>query len=117
MSNLLKNLAQKTQTTIGQAVEYVKDKVTTIAGTHSVTVQQLVDYIIHQSDTKLEKKELLGLSFSFYQLERDGIHYYVEMKGSYILQVDIHTVDHMISSYRSYRDAPNVLIRVPESLL
>lgn len=114
MNKLLKNLANKAQTTFGQAVEYVKDKITNIIESNSVTIQQLADYISNHSETKWEKKELLGLNFSFYHLEREGIHYYLEMKGSYILQIDIHTKEHTIVSYRSYRDSFNALIKFPE---
>jgi hypothetical protein len=116
MSKVLKNMKRKAKATLGQAVEYVKDKVTTMMGTTSVPVGQLVDYIRNHPGTKMEKKELLGLSFSFYQLEKEGVHYYVEMKGSYILQVDVHTVDDVIVSYRSYRDNATVPLKIPEFL-
>ena len=116
MNKLLKNLANKAQSTIGQAVEYVKDKITTIVDTKSVTLQQLADYISHHSETQQEKKELLGLNFTFYLLEKGGIHYYLEMKGSYILQLDIYTDEHMIVSYRSYRDSYRVPLKIPASL-
>ena len=39
MNKKLKNLAHKAQITVSQAVEYVKDKITTVMGTNSVTVQ------------------------------------------------------------------------------
>ena len=63
MNKILKNLAHKAQTTFGQAVEYVKEKMTTIFGTHSVTVQQLAEYIRFHPEAKMENKELLGLPF------------------------------------------------------
>ena len=116
MNKILKNLAHKAQTTFSQAAEYVKDKITTIMGTNSVTVQQLANHIRFHPETKMESKELLGLTFSFYQLEKEGIHYYLEMKGDYILQIDVHTADHRIVSYRSYRDLPYEPIKYPESL-
>lgn len=116
MNKKLKNLAHKAQTTIGQAVEYVKDKITTIFGTNSVTVKQLADYIRNHPETKMETKELLGLSFSFYRLEKESIHYYLEMKGSYVLQIDVQTVDHTIVSYRSYQDSLYDPIKFPDSL-
>lgn len=116
MNKKLKTLAQKAQMTIGQAVEYVKDKITIIFGTHSVTVRQLAEYIRNHPETKVENKELLGLTFSFYQLEKESIHYYVAMKGSYILQIDVRSSEHTIVSYRSYRDSLYDPIRFPDSL-
>ena len=116
MNKKLKNLAHKAQTTVSQAVEYVKDKITTIMGTNSVTVQQLANYIRFHPETKIVKKELLGLTFSFYQLEKEGISYHLEMKGDYPLQIDVHSANHVIVSYRSYRDAPYEPIKYPESL-
>ncbi|MEH6948736.1 hypothetical protein V7068_17035 [Bacillus sp. JJ634] len=105
MNNLLSHLAQKAQTKINQAVEYVKDKVTTIMAMNVVTVQQMADYIANHVETAQETKELLGLKFSFYRLEKEGVHYYVEMKGSHILQLDIHIAGNSSVSYRSYRDS------------
>lgn len=117
MNNLLKHLANKAQETVGQAVEYVKEKLTTILDTKSVTIQQLADYVSTHAETNVENKELLGLHFSFYQLERDGIHYDLEMKGTSILQLDVHTAEHTIVSYRSYRDTSDMLIKFPEFVL
>ena len=117
MNKVLKKMKRKAKATLDQAVEYVKDKMTTMMGTTSVTVGELADSIRHHPETNVEKKELLGLSFFFYTLEKEGVHYYVEMKGSNILQVDVHTVDDVIVSYRSYRDDANVPFKIPESLL
>lgn len=116
MNKKLKNLAQKAQMSIAQAVEYVKDKMTTIFGTNSVTVRQLAEYIRNHPETKKENKELLGLNFSFYHLEKESIHYSVTMKGSYILQIDVQSADHIIVSYRSYRDSLYDPIKFPEYL-
>ena len=116
MNKVLKNLAHKAQTTFGQAVEYVKDKITTIMGTHSVTVQQLANHIRFHPEAKKVNKELLGLTYSIYQLEKEGIHYYLEMKGEYILQIDVHTANHRIVSYRSYRDSSFEPIKFPDSI-
>lgn len=110
-------MKRKAKATLDQAVEYVKDKMTTMMGTTSVTVEGLAESIRNHPETKMEKKELLRLTFSFYQLEKEGVHYYVEMKGSYILQIDVHTVDDAIVSYRSYRDAATVPLKIPESLI
>ena len=117
MNKLLKNLVNKAQETFGQAVEFVKDKITTILETNAITIQQLADYVSTHAEVNVEDKELLGLHFSFYQLEKDGIHYDLEMKGAYILQLDVYTVEHTIVSYRSYRDTPDVLIEFPELVL
>lgn len=116
MNNVFKNLAQKAQTTFEQAVEYVKDKITTIMGTNSVTVQQLANHIRFHPDVKKVNKELLGLTYSIYQLEKEGIHYYLEMKGEHILQIDVHTANHRIVSYRSYRDSAFNPIKFPNSI-
>lgn len=116
VNTIFGKLANKAQVTIGQAIEYVKDKMTSIFGTHSVTVQQLAEYIRNHPETKVETKELLGLTFSFYQLEKEKVHFYIVMKGSYILQIDVQSLDHAIVSYRSYRDSLYAPIKFPDSL-
>ncbi|MGE7767790.1 hypothetical protein [Peribacillus sp. NPDC096540] len=100
MDGILKNLAD----TISHAVDYAKEKVTDIKGSTSVTILQLSEHIMNQPETKQIEKDLLGMVYSFYHLQKKDVTYYLEMKSSHILQLDVYSHDQTIVSYRSYRD-------------
>ncbi|RRN71228.1 hypothetical protein EI200_12320 [Peribacillus simplex] len=115
MDGILKNLAE----TFSHAVDYAKEKITAFTGTTPVTITELSEHIINQPETKLIRKNLLGIPFSFYHLQKEGVTYYLEMKSSQILQLDVLAHDHIIVSYRSYRDKSSLptAIRFPKTLL
>ncbi|CAH0256621.1 hypothetical protein SRABI96_03314 [Peribacillus sp. Bi96] len=115
MDGILKNLAN----TFSHAVDYAKEKITAITGSTSVTIVELSEQIINQPETKLVRKNLLGIPFSFYHLQKEDVTYYLEMKSSQILQLDVQAHDHTIVSYRSYRDLSSLptAIRFPKNLL
>ncbi|MBO1000405.1 hypothetical protein IOC57_22030 [Bacillus sp. SD075] len=115
MNGILKNIA----VTFNQAVDYAKEKITVITGTTSVTIAELSAHIINQPETKLISKNLLGMPFSFYHLQKEDVTYYLEMKSSQVLQLDVQAHNHMIVSYRSYRDKSSLptAIRFPKTLL
>ncbi|MGE6378532.1 hypothetical protein [Peribacillus muralis] len=115
MDGILKNVAD----TFSHAVDYAKGKISAITGSTSVTIGELSQHIISQPETILIKKNLLGIPFSFYHLQKEGVTYYLEMKNSQILQLDVQAHDHNIVSYRSYRDKSALppAVKFPKSLL
>ncbi|MBA9028099.1 MULTISPECIES: hypothetical protein [Bacillaceae] len=96
----LHQIMENVKSTFQQAAALVKS---TIAGS-STTIQELADYVLHHSETQQENRTLLGITYSFYHLEQEEIQYYLEMRGSHILQLDVETTDKKFVSYRSYRD-------------
>ncbi|MCM3676758.1 MULTISPECIES: hypothetical protein [Peribacillus] len=115
MNGIFKNIA----VTFSHAVDYAKEKITAITGTTSVTIAELGEHIINQPETTLISKDLLGIPFSFYHLQKEDVTYYLEMKSSQILQLDVQAHNHTIVSYRSYRDKSSLptAIRFPKTLL
>ncbi|MFB4164418.1 hypothetical protein ACE1TI_11440 [Alteribacillus sp. JSM 102045] len=104
MAGYLKNIMEKTKVTFQQASMLFKEKLYDITGTSTATVEQLTAYIQNHPETKKSQKTFLGMTFTFYQLNENDIHYYLEMRGSAILQMDVYTSEHNVVSYRSYRD-------------
>ncbi|MFY0758582.1 hypothetical protein AB1K32_06835 [Metabacillus dongyingensis] len=100
----ISKMINKTKMNLIQAAAYVKQRIDTLTGTQTATIEQLAAYIQYHPDTKKSTKNLLGLSFSFFTLDQGDVHYKLETKGSDILQVDVRTLEHHVVSYRSYRD-------------
>ncbi|WP_285768150.1 hypothetical protein [Peribacillus sp. SI8-4] len=115
MDRILRSLAD----TFSHAVDYAKEKIYSITGSTSVTIGELSQHIITQPETKRIKKNLLGIPFTFYHLQKENVTYYLEMKNAQILQLDVHAHDHVIVSYRSYRDKSDLLaaVKFPKTLL
>lgn len=116
MNTYLNKFVRKAKMTVIQATDLVKERIFAITGASSATVQQLAGFIQLHPETKMTTKKLLGLTYSFYHLEHDDVHYYLETKNTYILQLDVQTKDHPVVSYRSYRDhhTLNTPIKFPE---
>lgn len=104
MAGYFRNFMEKTKITFQQASALFKEQLYHITGTSTATVGQLAEYIQNHNEVKKAEKTFLGMSFIFYHLNEGGIYYYLEMRGSYILQMDVYTADHKIVSFRSYRD-------------
>ncbi|WP_313799351.1 hypothetical protein [Cytobacillus sp.] len=104
MKNLVDNMIHKAKVTYNQANAKMKERFYDMTGTTSASVKEIADFIKNHPDSKLNKKNYLGLQFSFYKMELRGIHYYLELKDSSILQVDVHDQNEQIVAYRSYRD-------------
>lgn len=100
----LTNMLNKAKMNFIQASAYVKERIYSLTGTPTATIEQLAAYIQYHPDTKKSTKNLLGFSYSFYSLDQGDVHYKLETKDSDILQLDVLTLDHHIVSYRSYRD-------------
>lgn len=107
MNGFLHNVVEKAKITFDQAVDFVKEGIQAITST-TATIPQIAEFIRQHPDAIIRKEELLGLSYTFYKLERNGIQYYMETKGSFILQLDVSTKGHTIVSYRSYRDKETI---------
>ncbi|MGN7400212.1 hypothetical protein ACTHO0_10170 [Cytobacillus praedii] len=104
MKNRMDNMIHKAKVTFNKANAKMKEKIYTLTGTTAASVKEIADIIKNHPDIKVTKKDLLGLQFTFYEMELDGMYYYLEMKNSLILQVDVQTLNEKIIAYRSYRD-------------
>jgi hypothetical protein len=104
MNGNLDNIVDKAKSTLNHANSFVKEKVFSMTGASWSTVKELAEYIQQHPDTKTSNKNYLNLHFSLYQLDVEDVRFYLEMRGSHILQLDVRTKDHNVVSYRSYRD-------------
>jgi hypothetical protein len=104
MNQSLNNLINKAKLTLNQAFGHAKETLYSLTGTSSATVQQIADYIVSHPDTKVVKKQYIGVPLAFYQLKQGDMDYYLEMNSNKVLQLDVHSHNHSVVSYRSYRD-------------
>ncbi|MCP3739333.1 hypothetical protein [Rossellomorea sp. BNER] len=104
MDGYLNNFVESAKSTYYQANTYVREKLFAITGTPSATVNQLAEFIQAHPNTDKSTKEYLGLTFTHYHLESENIQYYLETRGHHILELDVHTDDHKVVSYRGYQD-------------
>lgn len=102
------NLFNKAKTTLNQAFGHAKETLYSITGTSSASIQQIADFIRNHPDAKVIKKEYLGVTLSFYELVQGEIKYYLETNNAKILQLDVHSHNHTVVAYRSYRDNSSV---------
>lgn len=117
MNNNFDKIIEKAKTTFSQTTARLKKQIYAYTGTSSASVTQIAKYIHEHPDTRIVRKQFLGLTFSFYELEKDGMYYYLETKNvSYVLQLDVLTSNDRIVTYRSYRDINtlNTQIKFPE---
>jgi hypothetical protein len=104
MNQSINNFINKAKLTLNQAFGHAKETIYSMTGTTSASVQQISEYIMNHPDTKLEKKQFLGVTLSFYELEQGPMKYYLEANNLKILHLDVHSHNHPIVAYRSYRD-------------
>lgn len=116
MKNLVDHMIHKAKVTYNQANAKMKERFYSMTGTTSASVKEIADFIKNHPDSKVTKKDYLGLQFSFHEMELGGIHFYLELKESSILQVDVYSRNERIVAYRSYRDKYSLLtpIKFPE---
>lgn len=109
------NVKHKTKTALNKVKSSIKEKFFNIADIPSTTVKELADFIQFHPDTKFTKKDMLGNTYSFYNLETQEYKYYLETNEIKILQLDVFSQDKNMVSYRSYRDTyqMNTPIRIP----
>ena len=115
----LNKLTGKAQASLSHAIEYLKEKITELTGSTSLTIMELASYIQNQPETNRNDKELLGTKYSFYYLKKEDATYQLEMKSTQILQLDVTVKNHDIVSYRSYRDHSKLSspIKIPDTLI
>lgn len=84
----------------------------------SITVQELADQIKNHPNSHITKKELLGITYTFYQLKTNEGDYYMETNKARILQLDGYSGGKQFVTYRSYRDSYelNTPIKLPSPL-
>lgn len=105
------HLLNKAKITFNQAFGHAKETFYSITGTSSASVQQIADYVRNHPDAKVVKKEYLGFTITFHELSQGEMRYYLESNNSKILQLDVHSHNHTVVAYRSYRD--NLSINTP----
>lgn len=76
------NLLNKAKMTLNQAFVHAKEKLYSITGTSSASVQQIADYVRSHPDVKIVKKDYLGMTLSFYELVHGKMRYYLETNNS-----------------------------------
>ncbi|WP_102275481.1 hypothetical protein [Cytobacillus massiliigabonensis] len=109
MKNLVDSMLHKAKVTYNQANAKMKERFYSLTGANAASVKEIADFIKNHPESKVIKKDYLGLQFTFYEIVLDGFHYYLEMKHSSILQVDVQARDEQIVAYRSYRDKYSLL--------
>ncbi|MGG4489123.1 hypothetical protein [Metabacillus idriensis] len=98
------SMLNRTKMNLIQAAAFVKQRIDSLTGTQTATIEQLAAYIQFHPETVKRTRHLLGLTFSFYSLDQGDVHYKLETRGTDILQLDVRTPDHKVVAYRSYRD-------------
>lgn len=116
MNQSINNFINKAKQTLNQAYGQAKETVYSMTGTSSASVQQIAEYIMNHPDAKMVEKHYLGATLSFYELVQGATRYYLETNKSKILQLDVHSHNQTIVSYRSYRDhlSLNTPVRFPD---
>ncbi|WP_400246643.1 hypothetical protein AB3U99_07285 [Niallia sp. JL1B1071] len=104
MSSNFDKMVTKVKDSIAHATDSVRKGFLTLTGESSVSMNQLAEFIKEHKETKTECKYLLGNYYYFSHLQENGIHYYLETNGNYILQLDASTKDQILIAYRSYKD-------------
>jgi hypothetical protein len=83
----------------------IKETYYNIADIPSASVKQLADFILKHPDTQVTKKELLGVTYTFYRLQLSDESFYLETNSSRILQLDGFSNGKQFVEYRSYHDS------------
>lgn len=110
------NLLNKAKIGLNQAFGHAKETLYSITSASSATVQQIADYVRNHPDTRITTKQYLGVTISFYELSKGEMRYYLETNKGKILQLDVHSHNHSVIAYRSYRDqlSVNTPVKFPD---
>ncbi|HAQ06314.1 MAG TPA: hypothetical protein DCR24_01785 [Bacillus bacterium] len=116
MNQSMNNLISKAKVALNHAFGQAKETIFSITGTSSATVKQIADFVMNHPDTRVVKKQYIGVPLTFYELEQGQMNYYLETNSAKILQLDVHSNNHTVISYRSYRDQAslNNPVRFPD---
>lgn len=104
MNSYLDTMVTKVKDSIAQAADSVRRGFVALSGDTFISVWELAEYIKTHKETKTESKYLLGNYYYFSHLQENGVRYYLETNGDFILQVDATTKDQILVAYRSYKD-------------
>ena len=105
--NLFKQLAEKTRTALEQTTTAVREKIEFILQKPSLSITELASFISKHPNATIKSKNYLGIHYTFYNLNIEGLTFYLETKGQtsdYILQLVIQDDNQTIYDYFSYRD-------------
>lgn len=117
MKEKLKILINKTREKLDRAAHALKDKVEEMSGAETYTIEDIANFITSHPDTKLTKKNYLGMDYYFHKLEYYGFIFYMESKASHILQLDVQSPAEPVVSYRSYKDSADLSKSVESAAL
>lgn len=95
----------KALTAVNKIKANVKETYYHVKDIPSITVHQLADTIKKHPNTRITKKELLGIRYTFYELKTEDDYFYMETNAARILQLDGFSNKKQFVSYRSYRDS------------
>jgi hypothetical protein len=98
-------MKEKALSAVNKIKANIKETYYNIADIPSASVQQLADFIQKHPETQVTKKELLGVSYTFYRLNLSDESFYLETNSSRILQLDGFSNGNQFVEYRSYRDS------------
>jgi hypothetical protein len=98
-------IKDKAMAAVSKVKANIKETYYQLAHVPSASVQQLADFIRTHPDTQINKKELLGITYTFYSLQVGNENFYLETNAAKILQLDGYANGEQFVSYRSYRDS------------
>lgn len=104
MNQSMNNLISKAKVALNHAFGHAKETIYSMTGTSSATVQQIAEFVMSHPDTRVVKKQYIGVPLTFYELDHGLMKYYLETNNGKILHMDVHSNNHTVISYRSYRD-------------
>ncbi|PFA62984.1 hypothetical protein CN378_18260 [Bacillus sp. AFS015802] len=103
-----RKLKDKARAAMSKLRDNMKETYYSIADIPSSSVQELADFIQEHPDTQEITKHLLGNTYTFFTLDLNEYHFYLETRAGRILQLDGSLHGKTIVSYRSYRDVPDL---------
>lgn len=85
----------------------------------TISISDLATFIQLHPDTVVETKDLLGFTFTFYTLNAQNIHLYLEKKDEKILEISVTMDQEKGFQYRSYEDKYKVsdTIKIPAAII
>jgi hypothetical protein len=104
-----RKLKDRAKAAMSKVKDNMKGTYYSIADIPSSSVQELADFVQQHPDTQEIKKDLLGHTFTFFRLNMETYHFYLETKAERILQLDGSLNGKRFVSYRSYRDSNDLL--------
>lgn len=112
----IKELVAKAVSSIQQKSHVIMDKVDILLQKPTLSVQELAGFIVSHHEVSFSERELLGLQFYTYDLFLDQLHFHLETKGDYILQVTIASSKELLFEFNSYdsKHSAGVPLKLPD---